>query len=34
MRDDYLKRIKEAQTPAEKDALIEEMGKRLKHVEG
>lgn len=33
LRDDYLKRIKEASNPAEKDKLLEEMGKRLKSVE-
>lgn len=33
LRDDYLKRIKEASSPAEKDKLLEEMGKRLKSVE-
>jgi len=33
LREDFLKKIKEAKTPADKDKLIEEMGKRLKHVE-
>jgi len=33
LRDDFLKRIKEASSPAEKDKLLEEMGKRLKSVE-
>ena len=33
LREDYLKKIKEARNPAEKDQLIEDMGRRLAHVE-
>ena len=33
MREDYLKKIKAAKNPHEKDKLLEEMGKRLKRVE-
>jgi len=34
LREEYLKKIKASNNPAEKDKLLEEMGKRLKHVEG
>ena len=33
MRQEYLDKIKSAKNPAEKDKLLEEMGKRLKSVE-
>ena len=33
MREEFLKRIKEAKNPAEKDRILEEMGKRLKGVQ-
>jgi len=33
MRQEYLDKIKSAKNPAEKDKLLEEMGKRLKNVE-
>ena len=33
MRQEYLDKIKNAKNPAEKDKLLEEMGKRLKNVE-
>lgn len=33
MREEYLAKIKAAKNPAEKDKLLEEMGKRLKNVE-
>jgi len=34
MREDYLQKIKAAKNPAEKEKLLEEMGNRLKNVEG
>ena len=33
MREDYLAKIKSAKNPAEKEKLLEEMGRRLKSVE-
>lgn len=33
MRDEYLAKIKAAKNPAEKDKLLEDMGRRLKSVE-
>lgn len=33
MREEYLAKIKATKNPAEKDKLLEEMGKRLKNVE-
>ena len=33
MREDYMNRIKKAKNPAEKEAILEEMGERLKMTE-